>query len=197
MLVKRLALGLTLAAAAGCLNAADSYQFDSAHTEIGFSISHWVINKVHGTFDKFDGSLSYDEKNPEKSAVDVSIDATSIDTRNDRRDKHLNSPDFFDTAKFPTLTFKSTKVALDADGKTLDVSGDLTIHGVTKPVVLKTTITGKMDDNYGNSRLGFEATTSINRQDYGVAWNKANKTGTMMLGDTVDIEINGEATLKK
>jgi polyisoprenoid-binding protein YceI len=197
MLIKSLGLGLLLAAASASLSAADAYKFDNSHTEVGFKISHWVINKVHGSFDAFDGSLSYDEKNPEKSSVEVSIDAASINTRNGMRDKHLKSPDFFDVEKNPKLIFKSEKISKSADGKALEISGDLTMRGVTKPVTLHTVITGKMDDNFGNSRIGFEASTTVNRLDFGIAWNKSNKTGTSMLGDKVEIQINGEATLKK
>jgi polyisoprenoid-binding protein YceI len=192
-----LALGLGLSLS---LSAADTYNFggkDAAHSEIGFKITHWMVNKVHGSFDKFEGQISYDEKNVEKSKVDVTIDTASINTRNDMRDKHLKSPDFFDVEKFPQATFKSSKVEKAKDGKGLDVSGDLTLHGITKPVVLKVTIPGKIEDNYGNTRLGFEATTTLKRTDFGIAWNKTNKTGTTMLGDDVEIDITGEAVQKK
>jgi polyisoprenoid-binding protein YceI len=199
MSLKTLSLGLALAmtlAAAPSLRAAETYKFDNAHTEIAFKISHWVINRVRGTFDSFDGSLVYDEKNPAKSTVEVSIDTASINTRIGMRDRHLKSPDFFDAEKFPKLTFKSTSVTVEADGKTLDVAGDLTMRDVTKSVVLKATITDSVVDNYGNSRRGFTATTQVNRMDYGIAWNKTNKTGTSMLGDLVDIEIAGEGIKK-
>ena len=193
-----LAFGLSLAAAGAF--AADTYTFggmDAAHTDVGFNIKHWMINKVHGNFDKFDGKIVYDEKNVEKSKVEVTLDVTSIDTRNSMRDGHLRKPDFFDTEKFPTGTFKSSKVEKSSDGKSLLVTGDLTLRGVTKSVVLATTITGKMDDNMGNTRLGFEASTKINRMDFGIAWNKTNKMGTSMLGDEVEIVISGEAKLSK
>jgi polyisoprenoid-binding protein YceI len=193
-----LALGLSLAAAT--LAAADTYTFggkDAAHSDVGFNIAHWVISKVHGNFDKFDGTLVYDEKNIEKSKVEVTIDASSIDTRNEMRDNHLRKDVFFDVAKYPTLTFKSTKVEKSKDGSGLLVTGDLTIRDVTKSVVLNTTINGKAEDPMGNTRLGFQASTKINRMDYGVAWNMKNKMGTSMLADEVEIVIEGEAILKK
>jgi polyisoprenoid-binding protein YceI len=193
-----LALGLTLAAAT--LGAADTYIFggkDAAHTDVGFTIKHWVINKVHGNFDKFDGTLVYDDKNIEKSSVNVTIDASSIDTRNSMRDAHLRKPEFFDVEKNPNLTFKSTKVEKAADGKSISVTGDLTMRGVTKSVVLNVVITGTVEDPRGDTRMGFEATTTVNRMDYGIAWNMKNKTGTSMLGDQVDIMIAGEAIKQK
>ena len=193
-----LALGLSLAAAT--LGAADSYTFggrDAGHAEVAFKITHWVINKVRGTFNSFEGKINYDEKNIEKSSVEVSIDTDSIDTRNGMRDKHLKSPDFFDAVANPKITFKSTKVEKAKEGDGLLISGDLTMRGVTKPVVLDAKITGKMDDNMGNTRLGFTGSTKIKRTDFGIAWNKSNKTGTSMLGEEVEIELSGEASLKK
>lgn len=200
MFRKTLALALGLGLSAASLSAADTYVFggkDVSHTDIGFNIKHWVINRVHGNFDNFDGKLVYDEKNVEKSKVEVSIETASIDTRNERRDKHLRSADFFDAEKNPKITFKSSKVAKSEDGKGLLVTGDLNIRGVSKSVVLAVTINGKMDDPMGNTRIGFEASTKINRTDFGVAWNMKNKTGTAMLADEVEIVIAGEAILQK
>ena len=196
MFTKTLSLAAGLALLTGSLLAADTYTFDKAHTEVGFKIVHWSVSKVHGGFDDFDGTVTYDVKEPAKLAVDVTIKAESIDTRNGMRDKHLKSPDFFDVAKFPNLTFKSTAVAVSADAKTLDITGDLTIRDVTKSVVLHTTLTAPMEDAFGKTRVGFEGSTTVNRKDYGIAWNKANKTGTMMLADEVEITVSGEAVKK-
>jgi polyisoprenoid-binding protein YceI len=193
-----LALGLLLATAS--LQAADTYSFggrNAAHSEISFKITHWMINKVSGSFTQFEGQIGYDEKKPENSKVEVSIDTASISTRNEMRDKHLRSADFFDVEKFPKATFKSSKVEKAADGKSLTVTGDLSLHGVTKAVVLNVVIPGTATDNMGNSILGFEATTTLHRKDFGIAWNKVNKTGTSMLGDDVEIYIAGEATKAK
>jgi polyisoprenoid-binding protein YceI len=200
MLRKTLTLALGLGMAVATLQAVDTYTFggkDAAHSDVGFNIKHWVINTVHGNFDKFDGSIVYDEKNIEKSSVNVTIDASSIDTRNSMRDGHLRKPEFFDVEKNPTLTFKSTKVEKGADGKSLTVTGDLTMRGVTKSVPLSVTITGTVEDGQGNVRMGFEASTKVNRTDFGIAWNMKNKTGTAMLGDDVDIVIAGEAIKQK
>ena len=198
----RKTLGLTfgLALLTAVAGAADTYTFGgraAANSEIGFNIKHWVINMVHGTFDKFDGTLKYDEKNIEKSKVEVTIDAASINTRNEMRDRHLRSADFFDVEKNPTLTFKSTKVTKASEGSSLAVTGDLSIRGVTKSVVLDVTINGKSEDQKGNVLFGFKATTKINRMDFGVAWNMKNKTGAAKLADEVEIVIMGEAELKK
>jgi len=193
-----MALGLSLASAT--LFAADKYSFggkDAAHAEIGFVVSHWMISKVRGNFDKFEGEISYDEKKVENSKVSVTIDTTSIDTRNERRDGHLRSADFFEAEKYPTATFKSTKVEKSSDGKGLSITGDFTLKGVTKSIVLDAVITGKMIDDRDSSLIGFEAKTKIKRTDYGIAWNKVSKTGTAMLGDEVKILLSGEATKNK
>jgi polyisoprenoid-binding protein YceI len=195
MLKKFLGLALLLALALSA-HAADTYVFggkDASHSEVAFKISHWTINKVRGNFDAFDGSIQYDEKKPEKSKVEVSIEAASINTRNERRDKHLRSEDFFHVEKYPKLSFKSTKVEASADGKGLKVTGDLTMRGVTKSVVLEASTTGKIEDGMGKTRIGFEASTKVNRKDFGIAWNMSNKTGTAMLGDDVEILLSIEA----
>lgn len=193
MKFQKLALALGLAALISApLAAAETYTFEVPHTEIGFDIVHWGLFTVHGNFDKFDGAIQYDEKDVTKSTVAVTIDASSIDTRNDFRDKHLRSADFFDVEKNPSATFKSTKVEADKDGN-LKVTGDLTLRGVTKSVVLDSKITGQLEDPMGKERLGFIGKVTINRLDYGIAWNKTNKTGKAMLADTVDITVQGEA----
>ena len=170
------------------------YKLDPNHTQVGFSIRHF-FSKVPGQFNKFDGQISLDEKNPGNSSVEATIEATSIDTNNEKRDNHLRSADFFEVEKFPSLTFKSTKVTAAGDKK-LQVAGDLTIHGVTKPVVLDVEMLGAGTVAIGGqsmSRAGFEATTRINRKDYGLLWNRNLDQGGTLLGDDVDITILVEA----
>jgi len=170
------------------------YKLDGSHTQVGFSVRHF-FSKVPGQFDKFDGEIQLDDKNWANSSVNATIDATSIDTNNEKRDGHLKSPDFFDVAKYPTLTFKSTKVTSAGEGK-LQVAGDLTIRDVTKPVVLDVDILGSGQIAIqGNTmtRAGFEARTRINRKDYGILWNRTLDQGGTMLGDDVDIVILVEA----
>jgi polyisoprenoid-binding protein YceI len=198
MLFRQLRFAIALLAVAGTASAMDSYEIggmDAAHTDINFTVTRLMISKVHGNFDKFDGILNYDENKVEDSSVDLTIDATSIYTRNAKRDHHLNSPDFFDTAKFPTLHFKSTKVTKNDDGS-LIITGDLTIRDVTKSITMSAEITGK-SQAMGKNLVGFDAKTVINRQDYGVAWNMKNEMGTAMVGDNVEIGISGEGIQKK
>ncbi len=166
---------------------ATEYGIDKTHSHIGFSVRH-ILSPVPGEFKDYDGSFTFDEKKPESSKVDVTIHAASISTDNEMRDKHLNSPDFFDTAKFPTLIFKSTKVTLDEDKK-YKVTGDLTIHGVTKPVVLDVEYMGT-DVMMGAKIVGFTATTKINRQDFGLAFNKVLESGNLMVGNDVTITLD-------
>jgi len=184
---------LTLAASAQAAPA--PFSFDGAHTQVGFSIRHF-FTKVPGQFTDFAGTLNFDEKSFAGSSVEFTIQAKSISTANDRRDNHLRSADFFDVEKFPTLTFKSTKVTEPKDGK-FQVMGDLTIHGVTKPVTLDCEFLGSGDTVIGGHsmgyRAGFEATTTINRKDYGLLWNKTLDQGGTMLGDDVTITLHVEA----
>jgi polyisoprenoid-binding protein YceI len=168
------------------------WEFDPNHTAIQFKVKHLMVSSVKGDFEKFSGKVEYDPKNPLKSTADITIDAASLNTRIAKRDEHLKSPDFFDVAKYPTITFKSTGVKKGKGGK-LQMTGDLTIHGVTKPVVL--TIDGPSKvakDPWGNSHVGGSATTRINRKDFGLTWNKALETGGVMVGDEVDIAIDLE-----
>lgn len=194
---KTLTLAFGLAALVGApLMAADVYNFDGAHSSIAFEVVHLGIFKAHGTFDKFDGALNYDAKNPAKSSVNVSIDPASINTRNEMRDKHLRSEDFFFVEKNPTASFKSTKFEVGKEGA-LKVTGDLTLRGVTKSVVLDSVITGTATDDWGNERIGFEGRTSVNRKDFGIAWNKVQKSGAITVAEKVDIIIQGEGIKAK
>ncbi len=184
-----LALALVFAAASARAEK-ETYLLDKNHTQIGFKVRHFV-SKVGGHFAKFEGTIVLDRAKPEESSVDLKIDATSIDTGVPNRDKHLNSADFFDTAKFPEITFKSTKIA--AKGKdTYEVTGDLTMRGVTKPVTLAVTANGFANDGRGGQKTGFDVTGKLNRKDFGVSWN-ATVDQTTMLSDDVDLEITVEA----
>ncbi len=155
-----------------------------------------VISNVRGEFGKMSGTVTLDEKDVTKSTVEAVIDATTIDTREAKRDEHLRSADFFDVAKHPTITFKSTKVEkAGKDG--LKVTGDLTIRGTTKPVVLKVTgPTGEVKDPYANIRRGVSATTKVNRNDYGVAWSGVLEGGGAIVGNDVNIELEVELVKK-
>ena len=188
-------LALALALPAASLYAdKETFVLDKNHTEIGFKVRHFV-SKVGGRFAKFEGTIALDRNKPEDSSVDVKIDAASIDTANPNRDKHLNSPDFFDTAKFPEITFKSTKIAANAKDK-YNVTGDFTMHGVTKEITVPVTYTGSMKDPRGTERAGFELTTTLNRQDYGVKFNKTMDNGSLMLSDDVQVTILIESVKK-
>lgn len=168
------------------------YTIDPTHSAVSFKVRHF-FSKVPGKFDKFAGTIKFDQQNWAASSVDVSIETASINTSNEGRDKHLRSPDFFDAAKYPVITFHSTKIeALDATH--LRITGDFTMHGVTKPVVLNAEYTGSGPGPQGVKLAGFTATTKIDRQDFGVAWNHAVE-GTNVLGDDIEIEISVEADM--
>jgi polyisoprenoid-binding protein YceI len=171
---------------------AADYQIDPAHSAAQFSVRHMLISNVKGEFTKLTGTVSYDPKDVAASHVEAVIDATTISTREPRRDGHLKSPDFFDVAKYPTITFKSKKFAL-AGGK-LQVTGDLTMHGVTKEVVLDLDgPTPEVKDQRGNFHIGASATTKINRKEWGVAYNALLEGGGAVVGDEVTITLDIEA----
>ncbi len=167
-----------------------TWTIDPAHSQIGFSVKHLVISNVRGEFSKYRGSVSLDDGDVTRSSVEATIDVDSIDTRVPDRDGHLRSPDFFDVARFPTMTFRSTKVAPAGQGK-LKVTGDLTLHGVTKPAVLEVTTAPEVKGMSGELRRGFAATTRISRKDYGLTWNKLVENGPVV-GDEVTISLELE-----
>jgi len=171
---------------------AGDYKLDESHTQVGFKIKHLVISTVSGRFNKFTGGFKFDEKKGTLDNVEVTIEAASIDTNEADRDKHLKSKDFFDVEKFPYLKFVSTKVTHKGN-KPDGVHGNLTIHGVTKPVVLKVEFNGSATDPWGNERVAFEASTKIKRKDFGLTWNKTLDKGGVMIADDVKVEIEGEA----
>jgi polyisoprenoid-binding protein YceI len=190
--VAALAATLSLPAAA----ATSTWQIDPNHSAAQFAVRHLAISTVRGAFTKVNGTIQLDDKDISKSSVEVTIDADSVDTRVPNRDKDLRSDHFFDVQKYPTITFKSTKVEQVEAGK-LKVTGDLTIHGVTKPVVLDVEgPTGAVKDPWGNQRAAANATTKINRQDYGVKWNATMDGGGVVVGDDVAITIDVEMVQK-
>jgi len=187
-----LATAVGLFALSPALAQASTWDVDPAHSTVEFSVRHMMVTTVKGQFQKVKGAVELDEKDVTKSSVEVSVDTASIDTREAKRDAHLKSADFFDAAKFPALTFKSTKVEKAGKGK-LKVTGDLTMHGVTKPVVL--TVDGpsaSIKDPFGRTVRGVMATGKLDRKDWGMTWNKALDTGGMVVSDEVKLEINAE-----
>jgi len=168
------------------------WQIDPAHSAAHFSVRHLMISNVRGEFTKLSGSAVIDPVNLEKSTVEVTIDAASINTREPQRDEHLRSPEFFDAAKYPTLTFRSKRV--DAHGADeFKLTGDLTIHGVTKEVTFDVEgPTPSVKDPWGNTRAGITAAAKINRKDFGVAWNGLTEAGGLVVGDEVKITIEAE-----
>lgn len=192
MTIRMAGLVLTLVMVVNTLAfGSDVYQVDPQHTDIGFSIRHMVINNVKGSFKEFAGRIEYDGKDPLTVKVGGSIKAASIDTAIAARDEHLRGPDFFDVAKYPEIAFQGERVEKQGDGYTL--IGKFTMHGITKEISLPFTISGPIVDPYGKSRIGIEAGTVLNRQDYGINWNKTLDTGGVLVGDDVKIEINAEA----
>ncbi|ACG75098.1 YceI family protein [Anaeromyxobacter sp. K] len=182
---------LALAAPALADAQAETWTIDPAHTLSSFTVRHLVISNVRGEFGKTTGTVKLDDKDVTRSSVEATIDVTTLNTRVPDRDAHLKSPDFFDVAKYPTITFKSTKVEKIGEGK-LKVTGDLTMKGVTKPVVLEVLgPTSAIKDPMGGQRRGLVATTMVNRRDYGLNWSKTVEAGPVV-GDEVKIEIEGE-----
>ncbi len=199
--MKRLTLALAFAllgAASAAVAAPQHFDIDKVHSQVGFSIRHF-FSKVPGQFKDFSGTIVMDQAKPEASSVEVTIQAASISTDNDARDKHLRSADFFAVDSLPTLTFKSTKVAPEGKDR-YKVTGDLTMHGVTRSVVLDVEFLGVGEVGVGGqsfgTKAGFDATTSINRKDFGINWNKTLDQGGLMLGEDVAISLHVEASLK-
>ena len=193
--MKKLALALALSLATPGLAA--TWEIDTSHSQVGFVVRHLVVAKVRGDFNEWSGSVVLDDKDVTKSSVDVKVKAASIDTGNGDRDKHLRGADFFDVEKFPEIAFKSTKVEAGKEKGTLKVTGDLTLHGVTKSVVLDVTgPSGEFKDPAGNPHVAFSGTTKINRRDYGLNWSKAVEAGPVA-GEDVNIELEIELKNKK
>ena len=170
---------------------ATTWTIDPSHTHVHFSVRHLMISNVRGEFRKVAGKATFSAESPETSTVEAEIDIASIHTREDKRDEHLRSADFFDAAKFPTMTFKSTSVRKSGDGVTL--VGDLTIRGTTKPVTVEVEgPTTEQADPWGNVRVGASATAKIKRSDFGIIWNAALEAGGVVVGDEIKIQLDVE-----
>lgn len=186
-----LSVGVTLALAAPAL--ADTYTIDKNHSEAAFQVRH-ILTKVRGTFRDFSGTINFDKAKPESSSVEFRIKTASIDTGVQKRDDHLRTPDFFDAATYPEIVFKSTKV-VPKGNNVFDVTGDFTLHGVTKQITLPVKFLGEQKFMKG-AKAGFETAVTLNRKDYGLVWNRALESGGVMVGDEVEISINIEADLQ-
>jgi polyisoprenoid-binding protein YceI len=175
----------------------EAWTVDKAHSSAEFKVRHFMAN-VTGRFKSFDAVIHLDRTKPANSSVEFTIDTPSIDTNNNNRDEHLRSPDFFDVAKFPTITFKSVSIAADEKTKDLyQVTGDLSMHGVTKRVTLPVQFLGFGRGPRGGEKAGFEIETTINRKDFGITWNRTLDEGGVMLGDDVKVTINLELNKKQ
>jgi polyisoprenoid-binding protein YceI len=175
------------------LGQATTWNIDSSHTRTGFSVKHLVISDVKGEFGKTSGKAQIDDADLSKSSVEVTLEVGSVDTRDEKRDNHLKSADFFDAAKFPTITFKSTKVVAGKDGA-LTVTGNLTMRGVTKPVTLEGSITKAITDPWGLTRRGASFTGKLDRKEWGVSWSKVTDVGAVV-GDEVKLDVQAEVVL--
>jgi polyisoprenoid-binding protein YceI len=193
--MKRIAFAVLAVSLWGSVIHAATYAIDPMHSSVAFSIRH-LVGKVRGHFDTYEGTFDYDKKSLKSLTAQSTIQAASINTGIEKRDNHLRSPDFFDVQKFPTLAFKSSSGS-DVKEATAKLKGDLTIHGVTKPVVLDIEFGGIAKDPWGNERAGLTAKTRINRKDFGLTWNQALEAGGFLVGDDVDIELNIEGIAKK
>ncbi len=190
------ALALLAAAAVPAYAKPTTWNIDPAHSAAEFVVQHMGISNVRGQFTKLSGTVTWDPENPTGAVVEATVDATTVDTHEEKRDQHLKSPDFFDVAKFPTLTFKSTKVV--KKGKQLAVTGDLTMHGVTKEVTFLVDPPAKtIKDPWGNTRTAATGITKVNRTEYGLKWNKVIEGGGNVVGEDVAIGISLELVQAK
>ncbi len=190
--MKKHILAVLALAALAAPAAAELYKIDEAHSAVSFKVAHMAISKVSGRFDKFSGTIDYTPGNTKTWKTEAVIDVASINTGVEARDKHLRAPDFFDAEKFPTITFKSLKVTgyKNMKGK---LHGELTMRGVTKPVVLEVEGSGPVKDPWGKERVAAVAKTTINRKDFGLGWNQVLETGGLLVGEKVEITIEIEA----
>jgi polyisoprenoid-binding protein YceI len=193
---KQFAVAVALALAAVSAFAAETYVVDKAHSEAKFEVTH-LVSRVSGKFNDVSGKITGDPADAAGSSVEFTIKTASIDTGNEGRDKHLRTPDFFDAEKFPEITFKSTAIKPTVKKGLYEVTGDLTMRGVTKRVTLPVEFRGFAKDPSGNTRAGFTAKTTLNRKDYGINWNRTFDEGGVLLGDDVDVVVNIEAPKQK
>jgi len=190
-------LVLLAAATAPAPSGATRYEVDDQHTSVTFAVRH-LFTEVEGRFRTFGGEIVFDPAAPEQASIKGTIDTASIDTNVQKRDEHLRSADFFDVAKYPKIEFTSTGVSdIDKATNKGKILGNLTMHGVTKPVVLDAQFLGAATDPWGNRKAGFAATTTINRKDFGLGWNKALESGGLLVGDEVTIRINVEGDVRE
>ena len=178
---------MTTATAPALTELTGTYTLDPAHSRIGFVARHAMVTKVRGAFNEFEGTATLDGANPAGSSAQVTISAASIDTRNAQRDEHLRSNDFLSMDEYPQITFTSTG-ARQVDDSTFELTGDLTIKGVTNPITIPFSFEGAAKDPFGNLRVGFEGAVTINRKDYGITWNAALETGGVLVSDKVTLE---------
>jgi len=183
---------MTTASAPALTELTGTYTLDPAHTRIGFVARHAMVTKVRGSFDEFAGTAVLDGENPANSRVEVTIEAASIDTRNAQRDEHLRGNDFLAMQEYPKITFVSTGVR-QAGETTFEVTGDLTIKGVTNSITIPFEFEGAAKDPFGNQRVGFEGAATLNRKDYGVTWNAALEGGGVLVSDKVTLEFEVSA----
>lgn len=169
-----------------------AWELDAAHSLIEFSVKHMMVTTVKGRFNKHSGVLELDEQNPSASKVDVTIDVNSVYTGDEKRDGHLRSADFFDAEKYPTITYKSTKVE-ELSSERFRITGDLTMHGVTKEVVFDANLEGRAKNPWGKNIAAFSISTSVNRKDFDLNWNVALETGGVLVSEKVNINIEAEA----
>lgn len=194
-MTRMLSVLASLVLSASSALAADVYTVDKVHSEAGFQVRH-LMSKVRGRFAEFAGTVSVDAARPDASSVEFTIKAASIDTSNADRDAHLRSADFFDVRTYPEITFKSSRIAAKGQDR-YDVAGTLTLHGVSKEITLPVAFLGFAKDPWGGERAGFETTVTLNRKDFGIVWNKALDTGSLVLGDEVSVSISLEAIKNK
>jgi polyisoprenoid-binding protein YceI len=178
---------MTTATAPALTELTGTYTLDPAHSRIGFVARHAMVTKVRGAFNEFEGTATLDGANPASASAQVTISTASIDTRNAQRDGHLRSNDFLAMDEYPQITFVSTG-ARQVDDSTFELTGDLTIKGVTNPITIPFSFEGAAKDPFGNLRVGFEGAVTINRKDYGITWNAALETGGVLVSDKVTLE---------
>lgn len=173
------------------LTKTNTYTIDPNHSTIHFWVRHMMVAKVHGELSDIEGTVSYDPSNPSGAEIDVTINATTLTTRNEQRDGHLKSPDFLDVENFPTIGYKSRQVKKTAEGE-FEIIGDLTIHGVTKEVVFQAEATPEMKGHFGGYVIGISASGIINREDFGMTWNQAMEAGGVLVGKEIHFQIDAE-----
>jgi polyisoprenoid-binding protein YceI len=169
------------------------FQIDTAHSSVDFTVRHLVISKVRGRFARWQGSVELDAAAPERARIEVAIDAASVDTGVEERDRHLRSPDFLDVAQHPSITFRSTKVTQVDGAAVYRVDGELTIHGVTRPVALEVEGGGRVRDPWGGERIAWSARAHLDRRDFGLTWNQLLEAGGVLVGDRIEVGMEIEA----